>query len=353
MNSLESALSGIPFLSGYEAQKNLNQKRGLAEMEQAKDLMGILAVMQGHQQRQRDFARQDQFRSELASAKTPEEQIAIAQKYGDPKDLMQYAQGSLDRKALREQQAQQYMMRLMDAQEARQQKHTEFQQRQADANARAAEMLQFRKDMLAFQQQQAGAMNFFKQQGLDIQKMVAEQGKRPLQTTDVQGNVRLYDNSGGLVADLGRVGTPSATNQKVEAEKVKTLKGIDEAIVELGKAVKDGGLIDKSTGSGAGSMVDKAAGFFGAATPGAVAAGELAPIFDIVLKMVPRFEGPQSDKDTQSYKEAAGQLANPAVPNKIKKEAGKTILRLMQQRRGQFTNRDAPAEAAPDPLGIR
>jgi hypothetical protein len=60
--------------------------------------------------------------------------------------------------------------------------------------------------------------------------------------------------------------------------------------------------------------------------------------------MVPRFEGPQSDKDTQSYKEAAGQLADPTLPTKIRKEAGKTVLRLMQSRKNQFVSPELASE---------
>ena len=74
---------------------------------------------------------------------------------------------------------------------------------------------------------------------------------------------------------------------------------------------------------------------------------ETAPcgsLADLVLKMVPRFEGPQSDKDTQSYKEAAGQLADPTLPTKIRKEAGKTVLRLMQSRKSQFVNPELASE---------
>ena len=54
--------------------------------------------------------------------------------------------------------------------------------------------------------------------------------------------------------------------------------------------------------------------------------------------MVPRFEGPQSDKDTASYKEAAGQLADASLPTEIRKAAGKEVLRLMKARKGQFVN---------------
>jgi hypothetical protein len=59
---------------------------------------------------------------------------------------------------------------------------------------------------------------------------------------------------------------------------------------------------------------------------------------------VPRFEGPQSDKDTQSYREAAGQLADPTLPTAIRKEAGKTILRLYERRQGQFTREGAATD---------
>jgi hypothetical protein len=116
-------------------------------------------------------------------------------------------------------------------------------------------------------------------------------------------------------------------------------------------------LIDQSTGSGAGRLADIGAGFVGKATPGAIAIGKIAPVADLVLKMVPRFEGPQSNKDTQSYKEAAGQLADPTLPTAIRKEAGKTVLRLMQERKNQFVTNDmatggvAPAQIAP-PAGF-
>ena len=157
-------------------------------------------------------------------------------------------------------------------------------------------------------------------------------------------NPDLYDETaykaGNRAGVLGG-GKPSAASQKTDTARRQQLTDINRAISELEKATTDGGLIDKSTGSGAGALADTAFGFFGKATPGAIAVGQMKPIFDLVLKMIPRFEGPQSDKDTKSYEQAAGQLANPNVPNKIKKEAGKEILRLMKSRRGQFTSKDA------------
>ena len=121
-------------------------------------------------------------------------------------------------------------------------------------------------------------------------------------------------------------------------------KDLDFAITELTDITKEGGLIDQSTGSGAGRLVDLGAGFFGQATSGAIAIGQLEPVADLALKMVPRFEGPQSNADTKSYKEAAGQLANPTLPTKIRKEAGKTVLRLMKERKNQFVTKELASE---------
>ena len=101
--------------------------------------------------------------------------------------------------------------------------------------------------------------------------------------------------------------------------------------------------------------MDVGAQFIGKATPGDIATGKLQPIADMVLKMVPRFEGPQSNADVASYNQAAGQLANPNLPNQIRKEAGKVILRLMKDRKGQFgsaeTENISPnqRQAAPPP----
>ena len=71
---------------------------------------------------------------------------------------------------------------------------------------------------------------------------------------------------------------------------------------------------------------------------GAQAAAELAPIADMVLKMVPRFEGPQSDADRKAYEAAAGRLADPTIPNETRLAAARRIIRLMENRRGQFTS---------------
>ena len=168
--------------------------------------------------------------------------------------------------------------------------------------------------------------------------------------TDAAGNVTLINKFGEVITPSAPVkGKPTATFEKTTAQRKQMGLDLDRTIVELTDASKDGGLIDQSTGSGAGRLVDVGAGFFGTATPGAIATGKLAPIADMALKMVTRFEGPQSDKDTQSYKEAAGQLADSTLPNKIRKEAAKTIVRLMKERKGQFVTQAMEAEGVGAP----
>jgi len=148
----------------------------------------------------------------------------------------------------------------------------------------------------------------------------------------------IQPTSGGESVEVK--GKPSATYEKIQKQKAELNKQLGSAITELTEITKDGGLIDQSTGSGAGRLVDLAYGFGGRATSGAIAIGKLKPIQDLVLKTIPRFEGPQSNIDVQSYKEAAGQLADPSMPTKIRKEAGKTVLRLMQKYKGQFATQE-------------
>jgi hypothetical protein len=139
---------------------------------------------------------------------------------------------------------------------------------------------------------------------------------------------------------------PSAFAEKTQAQRVQLERDLTTAITELKDAAKPGGLIDQSTGSGVGRGIDIGARLVGKAMPGDIAIGKLAPIADLVLKMVPRFEGPQSDKDTKSYKEAAGQLSDAGLPREIRKQAANIIVRLMENRKGQFVTKEMAAEGA-------
>jgi hypothetical protein len=154
--------------------------------------------------------------------------------------------------------------------------------------------------------------------------------------TAADGTVRMYNKYGKLLKTEAGAGKPSATFEKTTAARQEMQRNLKETTSSLREIVKDNGLIDQSTGSGFGRGVDFVARVAGKATKGDIALGKLAIIADQVLKLVPRFEGPQSDKDTQTYREAAGQLADGTLPNEIRKEAAKTIIELYERRSNQF-----------------
>lgn len=159
--------------------------------------------------------------------------------------------------------------------------------------------------------------------------------------TDDRGNVTMLNRKGQVIGSpLQGVGKQSPTYVKTAEQQKQLAQDRKIAISELENITKDGGLIDQSTSSYIGKGIDIAARGVGTATRGDIAAGQLAPIADLILKMVPRFEGPQSQQDVVSYQQAAGKLADTTLPTEIRKAAGKEILRLLKDR---ASNNPAPS----------
>jgi hypothetical protein len=184
-----------------------------------------------------------------------------------------------------------------------------------------------------------------------------EAAPRTQQVTMSDGTLGIMNMDTGAItpSTLGGApvkGKPSAFAEKTAAQQKQLGKDLEFAITQLTAVTKDGGLIDQSTGSGVGQLIDAAAAFGGKAMPGAIAAGKLKPIADLALKLIPRFEGPQSNADTKSYKEASGQLADTSLPNQIRKEAGRVVLGLVQARKNQFVTSDMVTEGAPAAGGV-
>jgi len=137
-----------------------------------------------------------------------------------------------------------------------------------------------------------------------------------------------YENESQNVF-LARSKAWQETYKKQYEDDQKNLKTARELLPDVVKMKK---LIDQSTGSGIGTIVDSAGNFFGYSTPGATAIAAIAPLANQVLMGVQRFEGPQSDMDVKSYKEAAGRLADPTIPPAQKQAAFNTILEIMRRR---------------------
>ena len=331
--------AGIPSgpLSAYLGVREANREAGLQELQGATQVQGMLARAQAQQRMQK-------FQAEMASARTPDEQIAIATKYGAPADVIQHISGQKSRELIAEQNRVAAQVSRDQAESLRRDLAT---QAQTSAAERAAADRASREQIAA-----EGRANRLAIAG-------TREPPAPIVQTDEQGNTTIYDRQGNLIRKLGKTGKPSAQVMNEQLARAKMNRDLTSVIPTLEEISKEGGLLDQATGSGAGALVDIASGFFGYGTPGAIAIGKLKPATDAVLKLVPRFEGPQSDKDTKMYQDAAGNLANPSTPNSVKKEAAKTILKLYKRRQGQFVTRDfetatggSGASAAGVPPGV-
>ena len=130
--------------------------------------------------------------------------------------------------------------------------------------------------------------------------------------------------------------TATAEEVKKRLTDEKRVKDLGLAVSEIERAMTPGGLIDSATGGYLSNLYDTAAAVFSMGTDSSAALARLAPIADLALKMVPRFEGPQSNYDVQSYRDAAGNLANPNVPASTKRAAAEEIVRLFKKYKDQF-----------------
>lgn len=162
------------------------------------------------------------------------------------------------------------------------------------------------------------------------------------------------ENAPARAAEAGQT-TAAQTRARLEAEEAvkrrQDAERLGTAIREVERIIQPGGLLQQATGSGAGALRDTLGNLVGMSSRAADAAAAIPPIADLVLKMVPRFEGPQSDRDVKVYEKAAGELSNSSLPNVQRLAAAREILRLMRDRRDQFSYNasggTAPASPAP------
>ncbi len=85
-----------------------------------------------------------------------------------------------------------------------------------------------------------------------------------------------------------------------------------------------------ATSSGVGEMRDKAMAFLGGSTDSADKASKLDVLSGWMTSNVPRFEGPQSDKDTATYRTMAGLVGDRSQPLSRRKAALDTLEQVMR-----------------------
>ncbi|MES2323291.1 MAG: hypothetical protein V4633_13585 [Pseudomonadota bacterium] len=90
-------------------------------------------------------------------------------------------------------------------------------------------------------------------------------------------------------------------------------------------------LIGSATGSYGGAAVDQVGRVFGAATNGADTIAKLKVIEGQLMMAQPRMEGPQSNTDVMLYRQMAGQIGDPTVPQSMKAAALATVRALAEK----------------------
>lgn len=116
--------------------------------------------------------------------------------------------------------------------------------------------------------------------------------------------------SGRKIGDGPKLSETGKSNAKRQIAAQGTQEAIDRARALLTGA----GGQELPTSSGIGAAVDTAASIFGMTPAGAKTADQLKVAGGALVSKVPRFEGPQSDKDVAHYKEVAGRIGDPTMP---------------------------------------
>lgn len=124
-------------------------------------------------------------------------------------------------------------------------------------------------------------------------------------------------------------GQPMLNKDSVVAKNARMATTMEGQIADAREALKT------ATGSGVGAMVDKAGNAIGMSTQGALAAAKLDTIGGWMTSNVPRFEGPQSDRDTETYRIMAGRVADRTIPVDQRLAALETLQELMARNNGK------------------
>jgi len=171
----------------------------------------------------------------------------------------------------------------------------------------------------------------------------------PKGTVPFNADIKTADRQGEIAYAQGYGSSTGKGRGETENKQTTEVKNA----VDIAPILADIELVlPKSTGSGAGALVDQAGRFIGYDTEGAKAISQLQVLGNKLIQNVPRFEGPQSDKDVELYKQAAGDLANPRTTVAERQAALERIKELYARTRakGYPANQNAqPGGGQPAP----
>lgn len=124
------------------------------------------------------------------------------------------------------------------------------------------------------------------------------------------------------------------------------------ALLDEAEAILRGGMGEKPTGSGIGTMVDAAGRMIGQTPEGARGAAKLKTLGAQLSSRTPRMEGPQSDADRALYVEASGAVGDSTktVAERLEQLAvARSIIQKYDPETGQPKGRAPAPSAAPAP----
>lgn len=133
-------------------------------------------------------------------------------------------------------------------------------------------------------------------------------------------------------ADAAAKKAAAESTAKTDAE-LKAKRGKETLDAKTSLELLDGAevLLARASGGMGEAVRDKVLGAFNVSTDGAKATAGLKILASKLVQKVPRFEGPQSNIDVQSYREAAGDLANDNLPVGTRMAALQELRRLNQK----------------------
>lgn len=138
----------------------------------------------------------------------------------------------------------------------------------------------------------------------------------------------------------------NAKRKEMENKREFSMGGLGETISSAKRL-----LGERPTASGAGNIYDNVAGFFGATPSGAKEAQALRAVGGALVSKMPRMEGPQSDRDTQNYKEMAGMVGDATIPVERRKAALAEVERLWAKYEGGGAKDTNAAGNVPSDIG--
>lgn len=100
---------------------------------------------------------------------------------------------------------------------------------------------------------------------------------------------------------------------KAQAKRLHNMEGFTQ-LADQAQDILTGKKGELPTASGVGAAVDWVSRIVGKSPSGANSAAALKAIGGALTSKVPRFEGPQSDRDIQSYREMAAQIGDATIP---------------------------------------